>query len=27
MAVFPYGIDFKVVASENAKWLVPLENH
>jgi len=27
MAVFPYGIDFEIVASENAKWLVPLENH
>ena len=22
MAVFPYGIDVKIVASENAVWLV-----
>jgi len=23
---FPYGIDVKIVASENAEWLVTLEN-
>jgi len=27
MAVFPHGIDVKIVASENAEWLVTLENH
>ena len=25
MAVFPHGIDVKIVASENAEWLVTLE--
>jgi len=27
MAVFTYGIDVKIVASENAEWLGTLENH
>jgi len=27
MAVFPHGIDVKIVASENAELLVTLENH
>jgi len=27
MAVFPHSIDVKIVASENAEWLVTLENH
>jgi len=26
MAVFTHGIDIKIVVSENAKWLVTLEN-
>jgi len=27
MAVFLHGINVKIVASENAEWLVTLENH
>jgi len=27
MAVFPNGIGIKIVASENAEWLVTLKNH
>jgi len=27
MAVFPHGINVKIVASENAEWLETLEDH
>jgi len=27
MAVFPHGINVKIVVIENGEWLVTLENH